>query len=514
MYSVKKEAKKISGPIIFCIVSYLLGAVALAYIPVLNKKLVDVLFSGDYQAEKFIVLIVMYVVLYAFYLLTVWCAEKLSWVMSLRFENMLKKSVFEKLTKLPYSVFSKKSSEEYLSIMTNNIETIEMDYLPPLVNLIFESISIVVYAVLICMYTSPLICASLAALSVLAVFTPGFYKKRLSERRKTYLDERAVYAERLVDLFNGFSLIDRKTACTFCAQNNEFTDKLTEKRRKYGYTKVAGNTFSGGMIMAVDVAVFVLCGILAIKGKITAGVIVAAISYAKSFTDPVEDILYDINTLNGTKEVIKEFEDFQNQTESRKSECRSVPIQKIDVRDVVVSFPEKTLSYNVTIEKGKKYLLTGESGCGKTTLLNVLTGRQPFEGSVLIAGAERMLQPEDCFYLEQNQHVFASSYAENVSLFGAYPEGLTHPLNKAFHPSELKNASDCRLLSGGEQQWMKAIRALSQQKGILLLDEPFSALDSETASRLVKAIESLDSTIVLVTHDESLFDTSVWTTLG
>lgn len=514
MYSVKKEAKRISGPIFFCIMSYLLGAVALAYIPVLNKNLVDVLFSGDYQAKNFIILIIMYAVLYAFYLLTVWCAEKLSWVMSLRFENMLKKSVFEKLTRLSYNVFSRKSSEEYLSIMTNNIETIEMDYLPPLVNLIFESISIVVYAVLICVYTSPLICVCLAVLSVLSVFTPGFYKKRLSERRKAYLDERAAYSKKLVDLFDGFSLVDRKTAQTFCAQNNEYTDNLTEKRRKYGYTKVAGNTFSGGMIMAVDVVVFVLCGILAIKGKITAGVIVAAISYAKSFTEPVEEILYDINTLNGTKEVIKEFEDFQNQADDRDVLTRAQPVKRIDVRDVTVAFPEKTLTYNVTIEKGKKYLLTGESGCGKTTLLNVLTGRQPFEGSLLIDGSEGTLQPEDCFYLDQNQHVFASPYAENVSLFGAYPEGTSHFWSEAFHPAELKNASDCTLLSGGEQQWMKAIRAMGQQKAILLLDEPFSALDRETASKLVKAIESLDSTIVLVTHDESLFDASVWTTLG
>ena len=107
-------------------------------------------------------------------------------------------------------------------------------------------------------------------------------------------------------------------------------------------------------------------------------------------------------------------------------------------------------------------------------------------------------------YAPQSTIVFKASYLDNVTLFGTYrKEKLTY--YESFFPSELihqiKQNIDSGELSGGEKQVIGLLRALCSEKQILLLDEPFSAMNNSVIAEFLNHMEQINSMIVIVAHN-------------
>jgi thiamine transport system ATP-binding protein len=170
------------------------------------------------------------------------------------------------------------------------------------------------------------------------------------------------------------------------------------------------------------------------------------------------------------------------------------------------------------VREGEFFTLVGPSGCGKTTTLRLIAGfEEPTSGTVRFAGASVAgVPPED-----RDVGVVFQSYAlfphmtvgENVAYglnFADPPEGVTRDERVAelLELVDLPDAADRdpESLSGGQQQRVAMARALAPGPGVLLLDEPMSALDARLRERLraqVKRIQSeLGITTVYVTHDQ------------
>ncbi len=181
---------------------------------------------------------------------------------------------------------------------------------------------------------------------------------------------------------------------------------------------------------------------------------------------------------------------------------------------------------NFTLPAGKRVALVGQSGAGKSSLLNLLAGFLPYEGSLRVNGVElRELEPDSwrrqLSWVGQNPQLPAGTLKENVLL--ADPEAsdtqLQAALDKAwvseFLPL-LAQGVDTPVgdqssgLSVGQAQRVAVARALLTPCRLLLLDEPSASLDAGSEHRVMQALEtaSLAQTTLMVTHQ--IDDIAAW----
>ena len=171
---------------------------------------------------------------------------------------------------------------------------------------------------------------------------------------------------------------------------------------------------------------------------------------------------------------------------------------------------------NMTIREGEFVSLIGHSGCGKSTLLNVVAGLlKPSSGVQICAGREIAGPGPDRGVVFQNHSLLPwLTCFENVHLavervFGATESKaqLKARTLKALELVQLSHAVGKRPseISGGMKQRVGIARALSMEPKVLLLDEPFGALDALTRAHLqdelMKIVAKTRSTVLMVTHD-------------
>lgn len=155
--------------------------------------------------------------------------------------------------------------------------------------------------------------------------------------------------------------------------------------------------------------------------------------------------------------------------------------------------------FSLRIEEGKILCILGESGGGKTTLLNILAGLISYEGT--LSGV-----PDKVSYIFQEPRLLPNlTVRENLKYAGGRAETIESMLEKTeLLPCAEKRSSE---LSGGEKQRVSIARAFSVDSGLLLMDEPFSSLDTALKIRLSNVFANLwkecrgRRTAVFVTHD-------------
>ncbi len=193
---------------------------------------------------------------------------------------------------------------------------------------------------------------------------------------------------------------------------------------------------------------------------------------------------------------------------------------KIIVEDVSKSFTtngETRLALdhiNFSINQGEFVAILGASGCGKSTLLNMIAGIETCENGRILINDSNLNQPErHRMMMFQESALFPwYSVIENVMYGLRFKRGLdpkTYREIALYYLATvgLKNYADHRVyqLSGGMKQRVALARALAPNPQILLMDEPFSALDASTCEQLYRDLQriwnSKKKTVVWVTHN-------------
>jgi len=170
---------------------------------------------------------------------------------------------------------------------------------------------------------------------------------------------------------------------------------------------------------------------------------------------------------------------------------------------------------DLQVGEGEFVCLVGPSGCGKTTLLSLIAGlERPTAGKVLIEGQVVSGTSRRVGYMLQQDYLFNWRTIEENIFLGLDIQGIRSKETEeyALHLLEEMEMGDVRKsypgqLSGGMRQRVALVRTLACQPDILLLDEPFSALDYQTKLKLedllIETLRRHRKTAILVTHDLS-----------
>ncbi len=190
----------------------------------------------------------------------------------------------------------------------------------------------------------------------------------------------------------------------------------------------------------------------------------------------------------------------------------------LELRDIVKAYGSRTVlsSLSYRFEPGKFVAIMGESGVGKSTLLNLIAGlTRPTQGALICANREIAGPGPERGVVFQNHSLLPwLTCFENVYLAVERVFGATEKR------TELKARTDAALalvgltpaaqkrpgeISGGMKQRVGIARALSMEPKVLLMDEPFGALDALTRAKLqdelLQIVAKTQSTVVMVTHD-------------
>ncbi len=171
----------------------------------------------------------------------------------------------------------------------------------------------------------------------------------------------------------------------------------------------------------------------------------------------------------------------------------------LELKDVSLSFGalEVLRGASLALEQGERIAITGPSGCGKTSLLHVIAGLLHPDSGLVRNRAART----GCVFQEPRLLPWLSA-EENVSI--VMPHGTQGQdalmLLKKLGLADSAEKHPCEL-SGGMQQRAALARALAYAPDLLLLDEPFRALDAESKALAIDAVnERADCAVILVTH--------------
>lgn len=196
--------------------------------------------------------------------------------------------------------------------------------------------------------------------------------------------------------------------------------------------------------------------------------------------------------------------------------------QLIILKNIQLALEQKEILKNIHFELGRGEIgcLLGPSGCGKTSLLRVIAGlEEKARGEIwlngkMVLGANQFVKPQqrNIGMVFQDFALFPHlTVAENIIFGLSHLKKLEQKamLNKMLELTKLSPWRDTypHKLSGGQQQRVALARALAQGPSILLLDEPFSSLDTELRYQLSEDVrgilKQLNMTAILVTHDQT-----------
>lgn len=440
----------------------------------------------------------------------------------------LRKDAFEKLQRLSFSYYDKNAVGWMIARTTSDATKISETVAWGVVDLVWGATMMLGVSVVMLLINWKLALVTLITVPVLALVSVFFEKKMLV----SYRNVRKINSK-ITGLFND-GIVGAKTTKTLVREElniEEFQD-VTKDMKK---TSIRAATLSAGylpmtlFISAVGTVLTLLLGSnFLIEGTLTYGTLVLFITYARQFFDPVLEIARIYTEMIGAQAaaervmgLLHEKEEIVDTEAEDKEDYGKI---HGDVTFENVSFFYKEGEYilknfNLQVKSGETIALVGETGSGKSTIVNLACRfYEPSEGKILIDGEDYKKRPQSWLhqnigYVLQAPHLFSGTIKENIRYgkLDATDEDIIEAA-KVVHAHEfimkLEKGYDTEvgegggMLSTGEKQLISFARAIIGKPRLFFLDEATSSIDTESEAKIQKAIEEVleNRTSFIVAH--------------
>lgn len=418
------------------------------------------------------------------------------------------------------SEFQNENNALYVSALTNDFNLIEKDYVEQIIVLV-ESFINFGTAILIIYLINPLILligvAMIGLNAIISVFSSKPIKKHNTERSEMM----SKYSGFIKEVLSAFHIIktndlESKITTTYQTESKKIQDKkyIIDRIMSYIYAIQNMNfsiTFFGLMFFV---------SFLTLKGLILFSGVAVVATNLDNIIGPVAQLSEALPRILSVKSLFVRIEKtLQNQTNYEETKSFEGLSHQVEFKDVSFSYDENIVldHVNLTLKKGKKYLVVGPSGGGKSTVLRLLRKYfSPKEGAILIDGMNLMdIKKLDYFSkianIEQQIFLFEETLKNNLTLYKPFSdEAIWDAIDKAgLHDFVTSNPEGLdrmildngKNISGGEKSRIAIARGLLNKADIIFLDEAFASLDYARAREIEEGLLSLkDVTIVNVSH--------------
>ena len=427
----------------------------------------------------------------------------------------LRKSISEKINKLPLNYYDRKTNGEVLSRVTNDIDAISQNLNQILSQMITSATTLIGVLIMMLSISVTMTLVSLIVIPLSLVMIMLVVKKSQKHFRaqQEYLGHTNGHIE---EMYSGHNIMK-----AFNGEEKaiEEFDKLSDTL----YNSAWKSQFLSGMMMPIMtfignlgyVIVAIMGGFLAIRNKIQVGDILAFIQYVRSFMQPIAQTAQIANVMQQTAaaaERVFEFLEEEEVVEDVKNPISTEGIEgAVEFEHVRFGYNEDKIiinDFSINIKPGQKVAIVGPTGAGKTTIVKLLMRFYELNGGkILIDGHDyRDFTRNDLRKIFgmvlQDTWLFNGSIMENIRYgrLDASDEEVIEAAKLAHAHHFIKTLADgynmeineeADNISQGQKQLLTIARAILSDPKILILDEATSSVDTRTEVLIQQAMENL-----------------------
>ena len=427
----------------------------------------------------------------------------------------MRNDLTHKINKLPMKYFDKRTNGEVLSIITNDIDTLSTGLNQSITQIITSICTIIGILVMMFSISWEMTIVSLLILPISAIIL----KKVIGKSQKYFVKQQEYLGHvngQVEEVYGGHNIVkvfgrEKEAIKEFEKENTELYKSGWRSQFLSGLMYPLMN-FVGNVGY---VAVAILGGYFAVKGRITVGNIQSFIQYNKQFTQPIGQVAQISSTIQSMIAAAERIFEFLEENEEPEDVKKPVSTENLagNIKFEHVHFgydPEKTIinDFNADVKDGQKIAIVGPTGAGKTTMVKLLMRFYDVNsGAILVDGHNikdfKRGELRKMFGMVlQDTWLYGGTIRDNIKY--SNPEATDSEVieaAKAAHVHHyiktLSNGYDAKIneestnISAGQKQLLTIARVILANPKILILDEATSSIDTRTEQQIQSAMDNL-----------------------
>ena len=486
--------------------------VSYSVVDLLKSILMSYIFD-DHLLDSISNLIVIVFVFLGVYLIVSTLQQYVAEVLKNKIRYSLNKNLYQSYASRNIESFQKKDSSEILNEFNNEVNVVIDNYVSSKLNVFSLTVSLILGSLYIANLSVEILIFLLLC-AFITIFINSIFKNRLKKNQMNYLDSMKQWLCSIKNLCLCFSDIKilnlEKVFCDGLDIENKNLEQSTLKNN--GFIKIL--TSINSFISQAMYFLTLLFGIVLIHyNRLTVGQLLGIAQASNMVILPIVNYANLRNMIQSSKPVLQKLLDDSVCYEENEPIVFDEQIHDIKIKHLSYSYGVRQILdlSNLVIDHGKKYLVIGKSGDGKSTFLDILTKQKKADGIYVNDRELKDIQfsayADKFSYVNQNNDLLPFSFEQNITLGKEMSKYSLDELVTIFNLESIFDKERDNLdfehlnLSGGEKQRICLARAMYRNKKWLFLDEAFSAIDKTNSDRIHQFILSNpDFTVLSIEH--------------
>lgn len=486
--------------------------VSYSVVDLLKSILMSYIFD-DHLLNSILSLIVIVLIFLGVYLIVSTLQQYVVEVLKNKIRYSLNKNLYQSYASRNIESFQKKDSSEILNEFNNEVNVVIDNYVSSKLNVFSLTISLILGSLYIANLSVEILMFLLFC-AFITIFINSIFKNRLKKNQMNYLDSMKQWLCSIKNLCRCFSDIKilnlEKVFCVNLDIENKNIEQSTLKNN--GFIKIL--TSINSFISQAMFFLTLLFGIVLIHyNRLTVGQLLGIAQASNMVIMPIVNYANLRNMIQSSKPVLQKLLDDSICSEENEPIVFDEQIHDIKIKHLSYSYGVRQILdlSNLVIDQGKKYLVIGKSGDGKSTFLDILTKQKKADGIYVndkdLKNVQFSTYADKFSYVNQDNDLLPFSFEQNITLGRKMSKYSLKDLVTIFNLESIFDKERDNLdfehlnLSGGEKQRICLARAMYRNKKWLFLDEAFSAIDKTNSDRIHQFILSNpDLTVLSIEH--------------